>query len=226
MYRLGTPVHKHRKIVLSSLGLILLVILGIVAFKGLHLTAVPQTKIKNASPVTTAYDVHEPKKVKIDEPLFSMELPAGWTTYKPAPGAPVPAAYDFKSPSAEARQLAVYIDAIPATMPLNRIVVVSSNGGTLDHSNASDNCSEYTQPTAAEKAAGVADGKWQGVDFLCDIGNYERNVVGTASTEGNNQVTLTGPTVGAHKIFLVYTDNGASADYTVFYGIINSFKLK
>jgi hypothetical protein len=226
MYRLGTPVRKRHKIALSLLGVVVLAGLGLFIYKGLHLTAAPQTHIKNAAPITSTYDVHTPQKVVIDEPLFSMDLPSGWSAYEPARGAPVPAAYNFKSVSAEARQLAVYIDAIPQTMALNRVVTVSANGDKLDHATVSDNCTEYTQPTAEEKSAGVADAKWQGVDFLCDIGNYERNVVGTASTEGNNQVTVTGATAGTHKIFLVYTDNGASADYTVFYGIIESFKLK
>lgn len=226
MYQLGIRVHKRHKVALYLLAVAILLTAAFFSYRALHLTPASQTHIKNSSGITGTYDSGEPKQVAIDEPLFSLELPAGWAAAIPVPGAPVPVQYYFKSSSADARQLAIYIDTIPTTMALNRVVSVSSKGNTLDHSNVSDNCTNYTHPTAQEIASGVAVAKWRGDDFLCDIGNYERDVVGTVSTESNNQITLTGTKSGTHKLFMVYTDNGASADYTIFYGIISSLQFK
>ena len=102
--------------------------------------------------------------------------------------------------------------------------MVSAKDAGMDHENVSDNCATFTPATNA--ATGVSTGKWQGTNFLCDEGNYERDVVGTASAQGINTLTLTGSTTGSHKVFLVYTNNNINPDFSVLYGILESFKLK
>jgi hypothetical protein len=226
MYRLGTRARKHHTIAIGFLVAALLVALGVFVYKSLNFTTAPVTKITNDSATTTRYSPETTKKIAVNEPQFSMELPADWEKVAPT-GTPVEQApYNYSSPSADARQLTLYVGTVPTNVALNKVVVVAAKGNVLEHENVSDNCAEYTQPDKANPGSGVAKGKWRGVEFLCDLANYRRNLVGTASTEGLNQVALTGTTVGTKKVFFTYTDNSASPDYTVFYAVLESFKLK
>jgi hypothetical protein len=78
----------------------------------------------------------------------------------------------------------------------------------------------------ASDPAEATHAKWSGINFLCDLGNYLRDVVGTSSPEGINSVTLTGNTTGKHTLFFMYTDNTPSPDYSTFINALKSFQLK
>jgi len=72
-----------------------------------------------------------------------------------------------------------------------------------------------------------ASAKWQGIDFLCDQNNLERDVVGTSSLDGINTVSLNSPSGGgAHKFFFTYTNQSINGDYSVFTDAVTSFKMK
>lgn len=69
--------------------------------------------------------------------------------------------------------------------------------------------------------------KWDGVDFLCDMDSKFRNVVGSSSPGNINKVTLTSQTsFTPHSFFFVYEDNNYNPEYTIFYEMLDSFKVK
>ncbi len=223
MYHMNQRTQHHRRFWLAVSFLTVLGLGIVITDRLLHTTTTPQSIIHNAPPLSTNYATNSVAKVHVDKPLFTVDIPTGWQATPPTTSVNVPT-YTFKSPSVQAQQLEIFIDNIPSNLAVNRVVTVSPKDAGMDHENVSDNCATFTPAT--NTTTGVAGGKWQGTDFLCDEGNYQRDVVGTASSQGINVVTLTGPTVGSHKIFMAYTNNNINPDFTALYGVLESFKLK
>jgi hypothetical protein len=80
-------------------------------------------------------------------------------------------------------------------------------------------------PTLSSSAK-PTPGKWQGVNFICDLPNYLREVAGTGSADGINMVSVTGPAGGKHAYFFTYTDHTVQPDFSIFRTIISSFQAK
>jgi hypothetical protein len=122
------------------------------------------------------------------------------------------------------RRIDIYIDNVPSSLAVNRLLPVQVNQDQLQPQGVvSDNCTDFTTPTAQSAQTGTIDAKWNGVDFLCDTGNYERDVVAIGSASG--PISLTGPKTSTHKILLVYTDNTTQPDYSIFTAIVESFRI-
>ncbi|HVS58715.1 MAG TPA: hypothetical protein VHD60_03175, partial [Candidatus Saccharimonadales bacterium] len=122
------------------------------------------------------------------------------------------------------RILAVYVDNVPAALAVNRLLPVDPVSGKLNPGTVSDNCTTFTGQN--KLPANDVQAKWSGVSFICDMRNYERDVVGTGSVDGVNIVHLTGPTAGAHTFFFTYTDNTDQPDYSIFTDSVSSFIVK
>ena len=161
----------------------------------------------------------------ITQQPFTLELPSGWRRVAP-PNVPY-TAYSWQGAGADAaRHLDVYVDRIPSDLAVNRLLAVQPAG---DHMNildtVSDNCTNFTDKATESLATGTAPAKWADVNFICDMGNYERNVVAIGSAGAVNDVALAGPATGRHHVLLVYWDNSADPDYTLFTAIVQSFEV-
>jgi len=166
-----------------------------------------------------------PQLTQLQEPLFSVSLPVDWVK-RANKDIPAPT-YSWVGTAKDdvARWLNIYIDTIPSALAVNRMLPVAANGASLSLlANVSDNCTTFTGANDSKQISLPA--KWQGITFLCDTGNYIRDVVGTSSAEGINTVTLTGATHGRHRLFFTYTDNSPSPDYSIFTDALSSFRLK
>jgi hypothetical protein len=102
--------------------------------------------------------------------------------------------------------------------------VQASGTGVSPLGDVSDNCTTFTNGADSHQATQAA--KWDGLPFLCDTGNYERDVVGIVSSDGSNTVKVTGTTGATHRFFITYTDNSPSPDYTVFTAALRTFQAK
>lgn len=224
MYQVGKRIRHHRKLRNAVVLIVVLAAAGFGVHRVLHTTVQPNSTIHNLPPRTTSYTDTATTSLHIDKPLFSVDLPKGWQEVASSVHVNIPTA-TFRSPSAAGQQLEVFIDNVPATEAVNRVVAVTPQGSGLNHGDVSDNCTTFT-PAGANASSGVRNGVWQGDDFLCDSGNYERDVVGTASPDGINTVHLTGPAGDTHAVFLAYTDNSVNPDFSTLYGILESFKIK
>ncbi|HEX8227430.1 MAG TPA: hypothetical protein VF572_06195 [Candidatus Saccharimonadales bacterium] len=188
-----------------------------------------QVTIKNAPGSTRELVIPNAETKKFDDPLFSFDAPGDWKLVKHET-APYDL-YSYKSTltNADNRYMDIYVDRLPGTMAVNKALSVKAVGDALQHGQISENCTGFT-PGAKATVGGPRQmsipSKWDGVEFLCDNDNIMRNVVGTGATGSINKVTLTGKTTGPHSFFFVYIDNNATPEYTIFYKVLESFRLK
>ena len=225
MYHVDRRLHKHQKLRKRIVWLLVLLLVGLGMYGMFHLKITPHQNIYNSPPSSSAYQIQTQEKVTIDKPELTLELPRGWTE-ESIPKTPTSPRYSLRSPSADARLLQIYIDNPPQSFGLNKAIVVSASGTGVIHNTVSDNCTTYTDISKRDPVTGFATAKWQGIDFYCDVANSSRAVVGTVSTDGFNYFNATGPTFGTHKVFITYTDNNISPDYSVFYAILDSLHFK
>lgn len=192
----------------------------------MHLRIVPEQKIRNTPPVSNNYKSDSSAKVVVDKPMFKLELPKDWREVKTNNNISTPPIYSFSSPSDQAQLLEMYIDSLPTGMAVNKAIVVTAQGDGLSYDSVSDNCTTFTEASLKNPQTGNAPARWQTTNFICDMANYARAVVGTMSAEGVNQVTVSGPSTGTHKLFITYTDNNISPNYNTFYDILRSLHFK
>lgn len=167
----------------------------------------------------------------INEAVFSMELPGDW---KELSRKNVPSehsiAWQSTKKSQDGRSLKLYIDTIPTTLPVNRLLPLSAQGNSLSLGEISENCATFTQGGTlnVNDAAKLKEtpAKWNKVDFICDLPRVNDNEVGTGSTEGINTITLTGPSLMTHKYFFMFTDHNIQSNYEIFFNALRSFKAK
>lgn len=224
MYRLGERKPNHRKFIVWLVGCVLILAATVFAISAL---ARPDTTISPPPPPKVSKITYDQTQTKhFDEPLFGIDLPPDWklTSLENTPST----IYQWSGTTKddETRSLKLYVDNTPATLGVNRAVAVQANGNKLlVESDVSDNCANFTQPSSSEPVV-ATHAKWNGSNFLCDLGNYIRDVVGTSSPQGINVVTLTGSITGKHNLFFTYTDNSPSPDYVTFINALKSFQLK
>lgn len=225
MYRLGERKHVRRRMYIWLGGLLGLLAVGaIIGVRMLH----ADTVIGNTPNVVTRTISYDAPKVQVFEgKTFQITLPSTWKAM-PVDDTPIPTYTWHGTGTADnARWLDVYVDVSLADFSLNRVISVESNGPGLSvTSDTSDNCTSFTGGTSAGPTQTHVQAKWQGVPFLCETGNYSRDVVGIVSGDGLNDVTVTGPLSGVHHYMFVYTDNSASPDYKIFSEALKSFMAK
>jgi hypothetical protein len=222
MYRLRQRIKHHA----PMYGLLLIIpVAVIIAGITLHNLMQPHTVLKQSSPVTYSVGATSAPPQRIAKSFFTFDLPAHWVAAQPPAVAYTVYSWQGAAGTEESpRRLDVYVDTIPTTLAVNRLLPVQSNVDRINLvGDVSDNCTTFTAPTEQSRAAGSAASKWNGVNFLCDVSNYERTVAATGSTENINTVTVTGPTTGAHRVLLLYTDNSGNPDYSIFTAIVRSF---
>jgi hypothetical protein len=185
----------------------------------------PDTKIKQSQGVVTNITFDSGKTKHIEQQNFSIDLPADWEVVGHDERPLSIFRYRGTGKKSSGRQLEIYEDTIPVNFAINRVLSIEASNNRLTlRGSVSDNCAEFTKDTAKGQVGTKA--KWQGIDFLCDLANYQRNVVGTSSPDGINSVMLHGPTTGTHHYFFSYTENSFNDDYSPFYSILQSFSLK
>lgn len=225
MYRVNERSHRYDKLLGVVAVLCLVSAFGLMAAYFMSHNKQPST-IKNKPGKTTPYSASATTKTtNVFKPAFSVKLPYGWQE-KEVTGGVNPPAYLFTAGAGKTQQLEVFIDSIPNVYAFNKVIVVNSQGNGLTHSPVSDNCSTFTDSQTTDRATGHAISKWRAVQFVCDMGNNTRAVVGTASVEGHNYATVTGTSGTTHKVLLVYTDNAINPDYTILYDIVSSLRFK
>jgi hypothetical protein len=225
-YRLGKHEKSRRRRVIFWLiiGLVLVTLIGLGAF-WIRQALRPQVVIKQAKAVTTTVSYNTQNKL-YNEPDFSISLPSSWHVV-PRPAGPYQS-YTWQSSDVgtNGQLIEILENTIPVNFAVNRVLIVE---GEVDHlaleGQASDNCSTFTKNAPAPNETG-APAEWDGVSFLCDQRNQERDVIGTSSTDGVNTVILKDQQTGVnHKFFFIYTDFSVDPDYTVFYNTLNSFRM-
>lgn len=225
MYRLGRRLkYKNKKIVfiyiISFFIIAIVVIVGYIIIKKIDKNS---TIIKQSKGVTIEIANPNSAYVKYNEGIFSISLPKSWVQTKPVTSNYN--IYSWQSVGSGTQVLDIYQDTIPVNFSVNRELAVQSEGNKIALvGSASDNCADFTKMSSVSATGTPA--KWQGINFLCDLGNYERDVVGIGSSDGLNTVSLKGAINGKHQFFFTYTNNSVNPDFTIFYKALTSFYLK
>lgn len=225
MYHVGKQIHRHRRLQRIAIVILLALLFAVLVYWLMHLQIAPTATIRNDTPVSKNYTSSQAAKVAVDKPEFKMELPAGWTERK-VTVSPTGPRYTFAAPAGESIVLDVYIDNPPTNLAINKAIVVSAQGNGLSHDYVSENCVTFTDPKYKNPQTGFAPARWQELNFICDMASPNRQVVGTISRDGINQVNITGASGATHKIFFTYTDNNITPSYYTLYDILTSMQFK
>lgn len=230
-YRYGhRPGRRRRTRVLIVMVVSLLIIGGVGSFIAYDLKK-SENKPVEGQGRTVAQALDENINVKnIEEPAFSMELPGDWKeTGRRKDATEQSITWQATKKGEDNRTLKLYIDTIPTSRAINRLLPVTAQGNTLSVGNVSDNCATFTKGGTldAGRAEKLPDtpAKWEKVDFICSLSRVTDNEIGTGSTEGINTVTVKGAK-GEHKYFFVYTDRNIQANNMIFYNAVSSFTAK
>ncbi|HEY1835416.1 MAG TPA: hypothetical protein VGG13_01190 [Candidatus Saccharimonadales bacterium] len=223
-YRFGKRQLSHRKRYAVLLFVLIVLIAGGIFAAKHYFTS--DTVISSPPPavvsrVTATYGSTK----RFNEGIFTISLPADWVFVSHQTAASnIYTWHNTAGGDPGVEQLQIYVDTIPANLGVNRVLPVQGNGNRVIPTEVSDNCADFT----GDKVPGLpaTPAKWDNINFLCDLANYERDVVGTSSSDGINVVKLTGVTTGRHNLFFAYTDNGSTPDFTIFTNAIQSFRLK
>jgi hypothetical protein len=225
MYHEGKRIISHHKshviMVWIVIVLVALTVGGIISAK--HLLKSDTNLGKTPKPVVNTVVAASSPTKQFTEGIFTISLPKDWVYVGRAQD--IYRAYIFENTATDkgVRQLDIYVDNIPTGLGVNQVLPVTTAVTKIYVTSVSGNCAQFTGDKVPGNPATPA--KWQGVNFLCDLGNYTRNVVGTSTDTSVNSLTLTGPTAGTHKLFFTYTDNSAEPDYQILYDSLQSFRL-
>jgi hypothetical protein len=230
MYRFGrrlAPWHNYQKRALTMVIMALLVIAVIVGWYIDNNSGT--TIIHNAGAKTTTVN-NKPSVQTFNETVFTIQLPNDWKLINHSISPYDIYTWQDTTKYQDNRNLNLYVDTIPTTLAVSRLQPVTAEGDLLQLGELSDTCINFTgSPVSSAQAAQSLPNqvaKWQGINFICDLSDYNNNSIGTSSQQGVNTVTLTGPTTGRHSFFFLYTDHNISPNYTIFSDALLSFRVK
>ncbi len=225
-YHVDRRGHRYRRARRRIIALAIVLFVGTLIYLLFNLEVTPQQDIQNAPDTTQKFADPRAKNVKIEKTEFTLELPDGWKESK-ADASLVPAPkYVFISSEADQQTLRIYLDTIPSGLGINKAVTVSARANEIDHDVVSENCANYTGAAQKNLKIANAPAKWQNIDFLCDLANSSRPIVGTISTDGMNFLKVKGATIGERRVFITYGDFNINPNYITFYDILESVEFK
>lgn len=230
-YRIGHKPHRRRRTrVLIVLGIVVLIFGALAAIVFYDLRQHRDTAVTGTSRSVAQTSDENGDKFRVDQPTFSMELPSDWKQIASKNATSEHSiTWQAGKKGQDNRYMTLYIDIIPTTRSINRLVPVLAQGSTLSVGDVSENCATFTKGGTldAGQATQLSDApaKYKTVDFLCDLSRINDNEVGSGSTEGINTVTIKGQD-GAHKYFFLYTEHNIQPDYSIFYNALKSFRAK
>lgn len=167
--------------------------------------------------------------LNVIEPTFTMKLPSDWKKTSEVDTTTTHSiTWAGTSKDDNNRSLTIYIDTIPATMPVNQELPITVHGNQISYALISGNCSDFTPGGTEDVAQAVKlapkASVWQGVNFICNLPRVVDNQIGTGSAAGVNTFVVTGPKSGTHKYFFLYNDRNIHSDESALYNAIESFR--
>jgi hypothetical protein len=226
MYRHNRKVKLKRDKHVFWIAIIVVSIVILVVWLLIHDDINNSAETTKAAPIISdVAGTSDERRLVINEASFSFSVPDDWKQ-KARETKP----YNFwrweaTKKNADARSLELYVDTIPENLAINRLLPVSANENRLLLGTVSDNCTTFTEPKSKGSKENVMS-RWQKVNFLCDMGNYSRNVIGTGSEGALNRTQVTGVEGAKHNYFFVYTDHTSRPDDSIFEDMLKTFEAK
>lgn len=218
MYRIGRGVRKSKRRHVRKL-LFLLVLAGLLSlvFWLQHFMSDADDTPIAPQAITREYAPEQTNTHKaFDTPQFHMELPNDWVFkgYETSPHNKY--TYQAGTKNADNRWIEIYVDTIPSTQTFNRLRPITITDGVITMpEQISDNCYDM----AGQKP--IAQQKYAGITFQCDVANYSRNVVGVGAVNQGTTIKL-----GKHQFMIAYTDHNMRPSYQILDDMLKSFSVK
>lgn len=232
-YKYGRRPGRRRR---TRIAIVLLISFSIIGAIGslvyLDITRNNKDKVVTGPGRTVAQSVDSNQDVlRIDEPTFTMELPGDWKQISRKTTATENSiTWQGTKKGEDNRKLTLYIDVIPVTLAVNKLLPVTATGNGISYGDVSDNCATFTQKGTLDTGKAVENrdspAKYKQVDFVCDLAQVVQNKTGTGSTDGVNIVNVTGVTKGKHKYFFLFNDQNIQPNLTILTNALKSFKAK
>lgn len=230
-YRYNHRAVKRHHIIGIVLGVAVLMIGILVMLLMLDVRKNQNTKSEGTSRVVGQVVGDEGGTQTIDHELFMFTLPGDWKELSRVnTDSERSITWTTTKANDSARELKIYIDTIPSTLPVNRLLPVTIQSNQLVPGTVSTNCATFTQGGImdAQKATQLqpAQARWEGVDFICNLTNIVENKVGASSSVAINTIPLEGVVKGMHKYFFLYNDQNIQPKYDILSDAVRSFTPK
>ena len=131
-----------------------------------------------------------------------------------------------KKKNDDARYLRIFVDVFPKDYAVDEVMMVYNDGKRLTPGQLSGDCSDFTgapKYNPANDANKVWNTSWQGMPFVCDIGNVFVQTAAISKDGGYGQA-MEGSSGQKHTFFFVYVDQNNRPNPQIFADAINSFQ--
>lgn len=133
--------------------------------------------------------------------------------------------YQFvgQTDDAVGRKLEIYVDRIPADLPVNKVLHVMSSGNKIVPVRLSDQCYSFTD-FPQERQGDPYESKWNNITFTCKT-TETSNIIAAIEERQSEGVKVNGLNM-THNYLFVYTDHGYAENNALFSEILRTFEAK
>lgn len=158
---------------------------------------------------------------------YAISLPDDWESFTVADSIAGASRWHNTAGNKGVQVITVYIDADVQKLAINRLLpVYVAQNGIIPDGSASEKCINFASPDSTQPSTGIVTAKWQKVSFLCDTGNYVRDVVGIGTEDTLNGAVVTDNGGVQHTVFITYADDSVTPDFELFARVVRSFALR
>src|SRR5262249_35013269 len=137
----------RRKLIVACI-LLALIVGSVFGIRLLLHTLQPHTTLIQAKANTYYYSADNEAKQHIKNNTFTTDLPASWQPFPSHSVGNTVFSWRGTKKDDNARYIEIYIDAIPATLAVNRLLPVQANGDRISLiDTTSDNCANFAPKT-------------------------------------------------------------------------------
>ncbi len=225
MYQHGkrTKKQKNPRVFLQA-AIVLGAALVVVAFI-LQRDLSTKSEEKTTVPIVTNVGDEKKDVIKINEPLFTMELPSDWKLERRAQES-YANYYEWRSTKqgGDDRRLLLHIDIMPPSYKITRLQPLIINGNKFTLGNISGECVDFANDTSRQQSSAGSnspvEARWEDIPFVCDP--MEANqTIGTGTSDGGIAAKI-----GSHSFFFYYEDHNIRPDDKILQDALRSFQAK
>lgn len=228
MYVINNQNYKRKILIKYFLfGILFLAIIGVVIWFFFY-----KNNDNSASFTTPGVNVANVKVETKDfeNEYFKITLPTTWVDLGRKNPYSYEVYYEFQNTlkDYDNRWVRVYVDVIPETQAITKLLPVTVVDNHLVPGELSDTCRSFNGAPAEGSSQGAAQtwvANWQGIEFNCNM-NIAENFIGTASSNEGYGVTLANQNGSNHKYFIVYIDHNIHPDNNFIIDVVNSFETR
>lgn len=188
----------------------------------LHNDITNSTDERTTVPIITDVAGAKDETIKVNEPLFYLELPSDWKLARRV-NKSYANFYEWESTkkAGNDRRLQLHIDIMPKSYKLVKMQPLIIGDGKFIPGTTSGNCIDFVPESVSSRSGNKPiEAKWEGIKFICDPTSANQTI-GTGTVEGGIAAKL-----GGHSYHFYYQDHNIRPDDSILREIISSFRAK